>query len=246
MQSYQRSPVRCESNLPAAYCVFRCGKLPQAEFFDPLGRKTQKTEPRAIELQGGIEIDARSHTYAAGYPPDEIIHKGKKMESSDQLLVDNTKRRVGEFLMSLKQVSQLSSFILHIGLDKFDFLIAPRKAIERRLTIGYTLQDNELSPTALVLPEADIALRGVLFSEHLLQECLPATEISEIDLLSLIQDGPRIAVSKATIQALLDNIGRAEAGGQLVNVATTQIKASQSVPLKAFHRKFIQQLTKKY
>jgi len=232
---YGRPPLRCQSNLPDELAVFRCGSLVHGRVFDQRGL-VEASEENQIVLTGGIEIDRRNHSFPCGYPPASIVHKGVKIPPGTAIMVNDIRRKCGEFLTSLRSVTDFRSFILQINEDSLEFCLTPEKRNNKRTQIGYTLLGNELSPIAIIASEADIGYRGTLFYKTKSNSLLENWEFSELDLLCLVQEGERIPISKQLLEIVLYNLDEIRTTNSLAKVAFNQIRLLRSIPVKAYQR----------
>jgi hypothetical protein len=186
---------------------------------------------RGLELVGGLLADARSRDFVAGYPPTGLRFDGRALGAETIIVVaGGVERSLGGFLGGLGTPRGLVRHAIRYGSRSLEFSLGARSAaMDSSAPLGYGVREGELDLTPRRLKDREACLRGALFTAGERR----ASRLSPPDLLLLVSPGRRYAVSDAVLATLLDEI-RCLAGDDVrAELATRQLTATRSVPLKA-------------
>lgn len=235
--------VAVRSNLSNRFAVLVCTAPDGFKLAAALGA-SERGVGKALELEGGLMADARSHTFLMGYAPTDLRHEGRLLAADDMIVVDGESRQLGEWLRGLALLSAPSSFRVQVDRNVFNMSVAARRLGEMPAPeIGFVLSEDELALTPRRLDVGEGSLRGTQFSEPRRRR---EVTLSKRDVLKLIERGKRFALPASTLAmvlAELRGLGREEAVAVL---AAQQVAATRSVPLAAVTTGLVRRLEAAY
>jgi hypothetical protein len=197
-----------------------------------LGVRDVAPAEQGLELVGGLLADARSREFVAGYPPTGLRFEGRTLSVDTMIVVAGVvEQTLGEFLNGLGAPRGFARHAIRYGSKSLEFTIGARSAsVESSAPMGYGVRDGELELTPGPLKEGEASLRGTLFSAGI-ERRVP--RLSKQDLALLIAPGRRLAVSRTMLATLLDELRLLGCSDVRADLATRQLTATRSVPLKA-------------
>lgn len=226
--------VEGRSSLSDSFRVFVCNAGAE-RVRALLGVRDVASAERGLELVGGLLADARSREYVAGYPPTGVCFKGRALSADTMIVVERlagvVEQTLGEFLGTLGAPRGLVRHAIRFGSKSLEFAIGARSvSVESSPPIGYRVREGELELTPGPLKDGEASLRGTLFfagSEGRMPR------LSNQDLALLIAPGRRFAVSRTMLATLLDELRLLGGSDVRAALATRQLTATRSVPLRA-------------
>ena len=219
------------NNLSDRFAVLVCtsGVGPELGFL--LGARHLPAGVKALELDGGLLADARSHTYLMGYPPTGIRYEGRLLGPDEALVVGGADYRVGAWFQELGSLSRTTSFRIQIGRNVFNMSVASRRPLPPTgVEFGYVVREGELEIAPRTLDVGHGSLRGTQFSNAAVRR---HTVLSKNDLMHLIERGRRLALSEEALAVVLAELRMLGPDESLAQFAARQVAATRSVPLRA-------------
>ncbi len=234
------SPVHVRTNLPTAFCGVLI-RDPPSVLVNSYTHSSEQPQASALKLMGGMLTDARTRSYLAGYPPNELHCNGQQLSPATIVFVNDTPTTLGSLFSELRTVSQFTAFVLRHESHTLEFSVVDRPVRRKEMLVGYPLDRTEFAPTSTELNENQPSLRGtVLFSSN--DDLEGGLEVSASDMVMLIEKGRRVALSNDHLELLVRAIEDSGQNDQLIRIAAQKLRTTKSVPLKLIAAGFMRKV----
>lgn len=220
------------SNVDGEFSAFLCKSVTKQFCLEfGLVNGSSKTQPE-LEMVGGLKIDARTNVFLTGYPPKGLRFQGALVDDETEVIFDHRLLRLNQVVENLQSVRDERRCLLEYrGATTIFSLVHTKQFEEAPILGGYGYFGSNLEPTVKPLNALDRGLRGVHLSSSSVSSELYSEDISQMQLIGLMEPGRRIQLSKDEREYLIKKLVAKSAAHPLTTIIARVISERGHVAL---------------